>query len=436
MDTAAVQGPGGPGSIGSLSPTTRTAYAVEGGDYPQSHRSMSPRTSMKSPARLHARLPSYKGSPSQWGDSPVGTPASEDIKCLSLTEAEAERRTSSLISSPESQTFPIPRVGEPIEAGEVLRESNATEMQPIPIVDMANAEEMPLETLVQAADNIVATNGQTSTLSDTGDRQGRSQLSSRRQSTDLETAVPSVSSHTSGNTDYHLARTPSVSSSLGGRRSSLATQAVVDQESAVETLAQPSSATQSSHPPLSPSSPRYSTSQTRSTRGESSMTGGRSGTDYSTSSIGHSRRLSNDSNTPLAIGSSISARPSHAGHDGSQSHVPQPVQTSTMRRNPSASKMQRSPSRDQLRAGSSRERTSTPTAGTSAEQGLQQQPEAGSSSQRERAEKERVASSSRRQLGEWTLGKTLGAGSMGKVKLGVSSITGEKVCQSLSAQEP
>jgi hypothetical protein len=37
------------------------------------------------------------------------------------------------------------------------------------------------------------------------------------------------------------------------------------------------------------------------------------------------------------------------------------------------------------------------------------------------------SSGSRRQLGEWTLGKTLGAGSMGKVKLAVSNITGEKV---------
>ncbi|KAH9810545.1 hypothetical protein DFH28DRAFT_902751 [Melampsora americana] len=34
---------------------------------------------------------------------------------------------------------------------------------------------------------------------------------------------------------------------------------------------------------------------------------------------------------------------------------------------------------------------------------------------------------SRRQLGEYSLGKTLGAGSMGKVKLAISSITGEKI---------
>lgn len=42
-------------------------------------------------------------------------------------------------------------------------------------------------------------------------------------------------------------------------------------------------------------------------------------------------------------------------------------------------------------------------------------------------EKEKESTRSRRVLGEWTMSKTLGAGSMGKVKLGISSITGEKV---------
>ncbi|KAK4698476.1 serine/threonine protein kinase KIN1/2, partial [Phenoliferia sp. Uapishka_3] len=42
-------------------------------------------------------------------------------------------------------------------------------------------------------------------------------------------------------------------------------------------------------------------------------------------------------------------------------------------------------------------------------------------------EKERESTRSRRVLGEWAMSKTLGAGSMGKVKLGISSITGEKV---------
>lgn len=46
-------------------------------------------------------------------------------------------------------------------------------------------------------------------------------------------------------------------------------------------------------------------------------------------------------------------------------------------------------------------------------------------------EKEKDNTRSRKVLGEWTMSKTLGAGSMGKVKLGISSITGEKVRLSL-----
>lgn len=50
-----------------------------------------------------------------------------------------------------------------------------------------------------------------------------------------------------------------------------------------------------------------------------------------------------------------------------------------------------------------------------------------SSSGGKEREKEKESSRSRRVLGEWTMSKTLGAGSMGKVKLGISSVTGEKV---------
>lgn len=48
-------------------------------------------------------------------------------------------------------------------------------------------------------------------------------------------------------------------------------------------------------------------------------------------------------------------------------------------------------------------------------------------SQQHQQKKERDPQRTRKQLGEYTLTKTLGAGSMGKVKLGVSTVTGEKV---------
>lgn len=54
----------------------------------------------------------------------------------------------------------------------------------------------------------------------------------------------------------------------------------------------------------------------------------------------------------------------------------------------------------------------------------------GSSEERRRereAQKDKDSTRSRRVLGEWAMSKTLGAGSMGKVKLGISSVTGEKV---------
>ena len=64
-----------------------------------------------------------------------------------------------------------------------------------------------------------------------------------------------------------------------------------------------------------------------------------------------------------------------------------------------------------------RERESQTNGRSSAKEGA-------SSSTREGASS---SSRSRRVLGEWTMTKTLGAGSMGKVKLAVSSVTGEKV---------
>jgi len=45
-----------------------------------------------------------------------------------------------------------------------------------------------------------------------------------------------------------------------------------------------------------------------------------------------------------------------------------------------------------------------------------------------RADVGRTKSQSRRTLGNWQLGKTIGQGSMGKVRLGVNLTTGEQVC--------
>jgi hypothetical protein len=152
--------------------------------------------------------------------------------------------------------------------------------------------------------------------------------------------------------------------------------------------------------PRSPHSPRVP--QYRS-RGESAA---KSNGDYSTSSVGHTRRVSSDSNAPLAIASSTSTQPSHAHHEAGQTSRYVTRALSDAKDSP------------QLGAPTSAASKIAPGPGKEKERETEV---ARNGSQRE---KER---GSRRQLGEWTLGKTLGAGSMGKVKLGVSNITGDKV---------
>lgn len=465
----------GGSSVGTASPTTSTAYAVEGGDSPElraglSLQSTSPSSfSAANPPRLRQGLPSFNRNvhPSQRSgqESPMATPASEKIEALSLTPAEVEERKSSFIvqSSPDSTFAPLPHRVEPAHAGEVLRESTGTEMQPIPLVELANSDKAPLETLIEAVDPAASASTTDSGLPHLRQNQPASSTasSSRSASVNLDGAVASASSQTTGNTDYHLARTSSAASSLAGRRTttrtppaassanndaepspqattiiSTSTSTPDNDDNGVESLAIQSARQSSSSNrqlPPSPSSYRQNFSQTRGSRADSSMTGGRSATDYSTSSIGHSRRFSNDSNAPIAFSSSTSARPD-LGHDGSQANMAGSQSTST-RRESSTSRMQQVPSTSIREAGPDRERErererERTTTSSNQQQGRNGAQDSASASapkttkDKER-EKERVpSSSSRRQLGEWTLGKTLGAGSMGKVKLGVSSITG------------
>lgn len=110
----------------------------------------------------------------------------------------------------------------------------------------------------------------------------------------------------------------------------------------------------------------------------------------------------------------------------STSRIIPPILDSNSTSNPSTSTSGRSRSEDVTRS-SSKSRTSS--TGATARQGDRRDRER-EKEQREATllkEKERESTRSRRVLGEWSMSKTLGAGSMGKVKLGISSITGEKV---------
>lgn len=107
--------------------------------------------------------------------------------------------------------------------------------------------------------------------------------------------------------------------------------------------------------------------------------------------------------------------------NGTTNSASQPAGTTARVSRPTSS----SAAEQAARASESRRGSAVPSSGVSTGEGRSAPRDKEREKERER-EKDRERSS-RRQLGEWTLGKTLGAGSMGKVKVGVSTVTGEKV---------
>lgn len=193
----------------------------------------------------------------------------------------------------------------------------------------------------------------------------------------------------------------------------------------------------------------------RRSRGDSARTTETDDTMTSMDVHGHGqspRRLGNGDSPPAVIANGFHDEATHAARDTEQLYVStseQKTANATTRPTAGSSRSQplevssgsaavrsQSSMRTQLAAEHSRHNQSVLGNGQQgSSSGVANQLSAIPSRERERtaaAEQERDreterAASSRRQLGEWTLGKTLGAGSMGKVKLGVSTITGEKV---------
>lgn len=133
---------------------------------------------------------------------------------------------------------------------------------------------------------------------------------------------------------------------------------------------------------------------------------------------------------PLPLPNGGTPRKSAAGHGRSQSLASPSPSSSSPSRGPTlppsqGSPRQRPPSSTSSRDPAAREHRSSERRDRERERERSHQADASGSSTREKEQKE--SSRSRRTLGEWTMSKTLGAGSMGKVKLGVSSVTGEKV---------
>ncbi|ORY62857.1 hypothetical protein BCR35DRAFT_308894 [Leucosporidium creatinivorum] len=127
----------------------------------------------------------------------------------------------------------------------------------------------------------------------------------------------------------------------------------------------------------------------------------------------------------MATPSTSTSRPPSS----SSSSPRQPPSTSASNDRPSSSSAREGTSadRDRERRGERRDREREREREAAAAAGAVN----GSSKEREgksgEKEREKESTRSRRVLGEWTMSKTLGAGSMGKVKLGISGVTGEKV---------
>lgn len=459
----------------------------------------------------HARIPTYTRS---WADSPVSTPASDEIRPLSMTPNRERSESESLggmngarsaynfnddsldspvsavsgaearyRNSPLSRDLPLHDQAtgtpvatavnasdrpadenilsgtEPCQDGDVLAETSSTRMKPAPIVELASNE----------TKNTAATHRQLSSA--VREQEAQASLTGSAPFSIPVERTDSVES-SSSNAAYHLARSGSMASTSGGtgtgspatrrdssgfsspptktgspqvphgeadptsldgpRRGSAALGSAGKPSAAVlqAQRAQLQSVSYSQYGRREASNLTSSTSTSRAADG-----GGRAaaGTSYSSTSMvgghghggqsqegyaSHDRRFSTDSNaaTHHHKGSSLAHAHETAGAADTAARGAEPAQPRTPAKDRSLQAQQRSHSY-------SREE---PSSGTRGRDGYDEG-STGRDRERDKEKSRAVSSSSRKQLGEWTLGKTLGAGSMGKVKLGVSSVTGGKV---------
>lgn len=374
-----------------------------------------------------SRIPNGRNQESPMRDfiSPLPTPASEEITALRMSgrsslsadpyrgssSSESEQDVSQRESHPtatrpstsDSTRVPSNLSHDPLHNGERLVDVGNSTFQPIPLVELALHEKVkqnalqfciPGEPVSKSRGNDASTQAQNG--HDTSDSQGDpfivSASSSRHPAEQVQPLQPPLAkADLRRERGDDFVETPSSSSHTSNRGGLFQTA----KQSTTGTLE-------------SAAVPRLFVQETKGDRNTAAGTGD----DTSSSSIGY-RKMSADSNSPLAIASSTtSARPSQGHGSSSNSQTSQTVFA-------------------QQQAAPPFSQTVSPTSGTNSRRSPDQSKSSGS---REK-DKERTSTMangkdrdrSRRQLGEWTLGKTLGAGSMGKVKLGVSTITGEKV---------
>lgn len=344
------------------------------------------------------------------GDPYQGSSSSSSASNLSPSSAP-KPLLSSRPSTSQSTRVPSNQSHDPLHNGEVLVDEGHTDYQPIPLVELAlhgtskTAAQHRSPIAASSSPRVKGASTQAQNGHEPSDNSGdpfvASSPTSRRQSQGLkQVTTASANADLRREQEDEFAETLATSSPTSNRANLFHTNGA---QNLTDSLGSPSSL---------PRSPR---SSMQKNRGEGS-TAASTGHHTSSSSIGY-RRPSADSNAPLAAGSSTSARPSH-GHElsSSNSHTGQSV----------FAQQQAAPPFSQT----------VPATEVTKDQSGEKQSKSSSSRDKERDQhriegqtngRERGERSSRRQLGEWTLGKTLGAGSMGKVKLGVSTITGDKV---------
>lgn len=356
---------------------------------------------------VNGRVSQLQDSPTTASNSPIPTPNSEEITALRMSGQESmveDPYRGSSASTSADLLSPAPAQGSPSRPST----SQSTRVPSNISHDPLRQGEMP-EHAHEQASALFATHLQESPA--TARTKGASTQAQNGHEYTEEASDPFVDDSNSvndatGSTTKTKKRTP-VSARPDAFRE--------EEDEFAETLSSSPTtnrnnlfnvATQQSTSGSAPRSPRSSMQRNR---GEGS-TAASAGHHTSSSSIGY-RRASADSTAPLAVGSTSSARPSH-GHEPSSSNS----QTS---QSVFAQQQSAPPFSQTVPAEQSRERSADPSRSSSSRGKEKDRGEGANGRDRDR--------SSRRQLGEWTLGKTLGAGSMGKVKLGVSTVTGEKV---------
>ncbi|KAL7009368.1 Serine/threonine-protein kinase [Cystobasidiomycetes sp. EMM_F5] len=429
----------------------------------QSHRHNQPGHARRQPSRTMSGFSAPReGSPTE---SNVSTPASEDIRSLSMSDGavsealssrlggvssgqhharardqsqrharpSALRRTTSSSSTSSSyvsdsdeataysasrpatesppgrgsprqhgQTYthshrPSRLSREPSQEGDTVAEGSGSPMQPIPLVELAEASNTTSGAIQETVAGITSISSEAMRVN-MNDETMIDQGNVQSPGTDIQRL----------SSDTYSSRTHNTAPSTSRRIASQLAEELNSQKKA-----------------------------DRRSRGDSARTTETDDTMTSMDVHGHGqspRRLGNGDSPPAVIANGFHDEATHAARDTEQLYVSTSEQkTANATTRPTAGSSRSQPL--ELAAEHSRHNQSVLGNGQQgSSSGVANQLSAIPSRERERtaaAEQERDreterAASSRRQLGEWTLGKTLGAGSMGKVKLGVSTITGEK----------